>query len=52
MTLAQWRTRWALRAGYDGSTANSTNVNFYKDKDALLKAAKVSINKPYPWISE
>jgi hypothetical protein len=51
VTLEQWKARWALRTGYEGSTGNSIAVNFHKDKDALLKAGKVEISKPYAWIS-
>lgn len=50
--LDTWKARWALRTGYDESTGNSVNVNFYKDKDGLLKAGKVAISKPYVWLTE
>ena len=52
VTLDQWRSRSALRTGYEDSSGNSIPVNFHKDKDALLKAGKVSISKPYAWTSE
>jgi hypothetical protein len=51
VTLEQWKARWALRTGYEDSTGNSIAVNFHKDKDALLKAGRVEISKPYAWIS-
>ncbi|HEV2042108.1 MAG TPA: AAA family ATPase [Casimicrobiaceae bacterium] len=52
VTLDQWKARWMLRTGYEDSSGNSIAVNFHKDKDALLKAGKVSISKPYAWTSE
>lgn len=51
VTLEQWKGQWALRTGFDDSSNNSLNVNFHKDKDALLKAGKVSISKPYVWVT-
>jgi hypothetical protein len=50
VTLEQWRARWLLRTGYD--SGRSADVNFSKDKAALLKATKVTISRPYAWISE
>jgi hypothetical protein len=50
--LDQWKARWALRTRYGESSGNSIAVNFHKDKDALLKAGKVAISKPYVWVSE
>ena len=52
VTLEQWKSRWALRTGYEDSGGNSINVNFHKDKDALLKAGKVAICKPYACVGE
>jgi len=49
--LDQWRARWALRTGYEDSTGNSIAVNFHKDKDALLKANRIAISKPYVWLT-
>jgi hypothetical protein len=52
VTLDQWKSRWALRTGYEDSTGNSIAVNFHKDKDALLKAGNVAISKPYAWVNK
>ena len=51
VTLDQWRTRWSLRTGYEGSPGHSIAVNFHKDKDALLRADAIRISKPYVWIN-
>ena len=50
VTLEQWRSRWALRTGYDDASDRSVASNFHKDKDALLKAGAIQISKPYVWI--
>ena len=52
VTLDQWKSRWALRTGYDDSTGNAIAVNFHKDKDALLKSGAIVISKPYVWVSK
>jgi len=52
VTLDQWKSRWALRTGYDDSTGNSIAVNFHKDKDVLLKSGAIVISKPYVWVSK
>jgi KaiC/GvpD/RAD55 family RecA-like ATPase len=51
VSLDRWKARWALRNGYEGSSGNSINVNFWKDKTALLKADKITISAPFVWIN-
>ncbi len=48
VTIAQWKTRWLLRTGYE--PGHSANVAFNQDKKRLIDADKIVISTPYVWI--
>ena len=49
MTLIQWRERFDLRYGKDGTTP--ARQAFYRAREALLASRFIGISDPYVWAS-
>jgi hypothetical protein len=47
--LDQWKMRWILRTGYEGSDDRSIRTNFDKDRRALLAAGAIGVSAPFVW---
>lgn len=50
VTIAQWKTRWLLRTGYE--PGRSADAAFSQDKKRLLAAGKIGVSAPYVWMIE